>query len=231
MPALKKTPLQDLEATRVKLIEAGAVVFAERGFQNATVRDICHRAGANIAAVNYHFGDKLGLYSEILKWSACQSVQAEITAAMQAGDTPEQTLRSFARAVLAKSLATGEVANHIKLMIQELADPSPGLDVVVETLIRPRYKLLSGVVSSLINRPATDKATRLCVHSFLGQVTHYVHAKAVISRVWPELSMTPDQLDEIANHIVRFTLAGFQAVSRQARVKTKTQRKKLVATK
>ena len=48
--------------TRQALIEAGGAVFAEQGFHDATVRDICARAGANIAAVHYHFGDKEALY-------------------------------------------------------------------------------------------------------------------------------------------------------------------------
>ncbi len=53
--------------TREKLVEAAAQVFAEVGFEAATVREICSRAGTNGAAVNYHFGDKLGLYTEVLK--------------------------------------------------------------------------------------------------------------------------------------------------------------------
>ena len=65
---MDNTTLQD--ETRHKLIEAAGEIFAEAGYQNATVREICARAGANVAAVNYHFGDKMGLYTELLKTAA-----------------------------------------------------------------------------------------------------------------------------------------------------------------
>ena len=58
--------------TRQRLIEAAGEVFAERGFRAATIRDIVERAGANIAAVNYHFGDKENLYVEALSASCHQ---------------------------------------------------------------------------------------------------------------------------------------------------------------
>ena len=49
----------DPEATQLKLLEAAGRVFAEKGFQKATVREIVKAAGLrNIAAVNYYFGDK-----------------------------------------------------------------------------------------------------------------------------------------------------------------------------
>src|ERR1035438_4000819 len=54
-------------STREKLIEAAGQVFAERGYHATTVREIVKRSGANIAAVNYHFGGKLGLYTEVLQ--------------------------------------------------------------------------------------------------------------------------------------------------------------------
>jgi AcrR family transcriptional regulator len=56
--ALPPTP----DPTREKLLEAAGQIFAEHGFQAATVREICSRAGANVAAINYYFGDKVELY-------------------------------------------------------------------------------------------------------------------------------------------------------------------------
>ena len=54
---------QDL--TKARLLEAAGEEFAEKGFELARVRAICERAGANLAAINYHFGDKEQLYVEV----------------------------------------------------------------------------------------------------------------------------------------------------------------------
>ncbi len=62
----RKTSRPDMKA---KLLEAAGQMFARGGFHAATVQEICERADANIAAVNYHFRDKLGLYREVLRFA------------------------------------------------------------------------------------------------------------------------------------------------------------------
>src|ERR1700722_14461691 len=86
---------KDGDDTRSRLLDAAAAIFAERGYQAATTREICVRARANAAAVNYHFGDKLGLYKAALKSviGRCQKSGVE-TYALSAM-APEQALRSF----------------------------------------------------------------------------------------------------------------------------------------
>ena len=67
IPVRRRHNRKSADLTRDKLIEAAGSVFAERGYRAATIREICRRAGANVAAVNYTFGDKMGLYTEVLR--------------------------------------------------------------------------------------------------------------------------------------------------------------------
>lgn len=50
---------------RETLIEAGLTLFGTRGYEGVSVREICDAASMNIAAINYHFGGKEGLYRAV----------------------------------------------------------------------------------------------------------------------------------------------------------------------
>src|ERR1700676_2168363 len=89
-PALKRTKRRRPDLTRDKLIEAAGYVFAERGYRAATIREISRRAGANVAAVNYTFGDKMGLYTEVLRHSVRAAQTAAMSAALDTGLSPEK---------------------------------------------------------------------------------------------------------------------------------------------
>jgi AcrR family transcriptional regulator len=54
-------------ATKGSVLAAAERLFAVRGFQNVSVRDITAEAGVNLASVNYHFGSKDGLLFEIFR--------------------------------------------------------------------------------------------------------------------------------------------------------------------
>ena len=65
----------DAQKTRLRLLEAASEVFGKKGFWSATHEDICTKAGANTAAINYHFGSKENLYIEAWKYTFEQSMK------------------------------------------------------------------------------------------------------------------------------------------------------------
>jgi AcrR family transcriptional regulator len=201
------------DATRARLLKAAVEVFAERGYENSTIRDICSRAGANVALIHYHFGDKLELYTEVLRFSlTCGSPQAPMIPASE----PEEALRQVIRAMVEKVLQTGDQANlRYRLMLHEFAQPSTATSRVVQELMRPMYDRLRDIVGELLGLPAGHERTRLCVHSVIGQIAYYARSAPMLRTLWPEMKMNGAQRELVADHIAEFSLAYLRDHQRQ----------------
>src|SRR5580693_204500 len=144
-------------ATRQHLLEAAGQVFADVGYRAATVREICERAGANISAVNYHFGDKEQLYRAVLQetyQTAIKKYPADY--GLRANATAEERLRAFVHSLLLRIFSEGPSARHGKLMAREMMEPTGALDAVVREDIRPMSALLVSIVSELLGAGADD---------------------------------------------------------------------------
>ncbi len=195
--------------TRIRLLEAARDVFAESGYYDATVRDICTRAGVNVAAVNYYFGDKLELYTEVLRQSIPALESEAVRGLLDQDAPPEEVLRQVIRLMVRMSCGIHIQASGAqrRLMARELAQPTPALLRILEELTRPIYDRLRALVGKIIGLDRDHVQTRLCTHSIIGQVVHYSHEAPVLAQLWPELKMTPEQIEEIADHITDFSLA------------------------
>ena len=195
-------------ATRGALLHAAADVFAEVGFRGATVRDICRRAGANVAAVSYHFGDKAGLYSEVL---AEQSRLAQSRYPVPTGDDdPAAQLGGFIRSFLQRVLSPELHARHGRIMAREMVEPTAALDRLVAEAIRPQSEMLRGIVSALLGSAADPATVRLCGMSVVGQILFYCHCRPVIDRLFPGAELDATGLDRLSTHITAFSLAGIR---------------------
>ena len=194
--------------TRTKLLDAAGQVFAESGFQAATVREICARAGVNIALVNYHFGDKLELYTEVLRHSVGASGNGIINKAIGSAAPPEAAFRELIHAMLLRVCRADRPGWHFRLMMHEFAQPTPAMASVIDETMRPVYDRFRELIAMMLDLPPDHDTVRLSTHSVIAQVVHYAHARHVISRVWPELELNPERIAQIAAHITKFSLAG-----------------------
>lgn len=200
--------------TRERLLNAAAQLFAARGFRDVTIREICGEAGANVAAVNYHFGDKVGLYRDVLG-KAIETMRSTTEAARQAGagGTPEQRLRAYIRVFLRRVAGGGRDHWIHQLMARELADPTEALDLITEQVIRPRLAYLGDIVAQMLDRPAGDEGVLACVLSIQSQC-HAAMPSPIARRLFPVGPTGPKALDRLADHIADFSLGGIRATSR-----------------
>jgi AcrR family transcriptional regulator len=196
--------------TRARLLTAATRLFAARGFKKVTVREICREARANVAAVNYHFGDKLGLYREVLA-TAIETMRGTTDAARAAGADggPEEKLRIYIRVFLQRVVGAHDSWIH-QLMAQEMADPTPVLDLVTDQVIRPRLAYVGEILSEILGRPVEDHQVQHCVLSVQAQC-HMAMANPISRRLVPDLHDAAT-LDTLADHIADFSLGGIRAL-------------------
>lgn len=232
--------------TTQRLLDAAGEVFVERGFRQATVREICARAGANVAAVSYHFGDKQGLYRAAIEHAYSCSMRgpgltgpgpgpgAAAAAGMPAGGPhagadatladaarAEAAFRQFIREFLGRVLAHGRPAWHTHLVTREMIEPADesALESVVRNGIRPNHWRLRAIIAALTGRRAEDPAVRDAAFSIAGQVLYFHFARHVHARLAPEHVLDAHEIHRLAGHIADFSLAGLRAVAGDARAR------------
>jgi AcrR family transcriptional regulator len=208
------------DVTRDKLIESAGEVFAEVGFNNATIREICYRAGANVAAVNYYFRDKLGLYKEVL--ASCLVTQQAAALSGNSAHTPDPktVLKMLICGWFERNHASDRPGRLARIMAHEMANPTPALDSITESM-RANYQRFRATVGKLIGHSPDDPRTRMCVHSIVGQILHYSQARPTLERLWPGLNLEdPEWRRAIATHIVNFSLAAMEYIAQQGVVRS-----------
>jgi len=200
-------------ATERRLLEAAAVVFADRGFEHATVREVCRRAGANVAAVNYHFQSKENLYLETIRAAMrlCHGAETAefVEFAARPGLSREERLLGLVRR-FAMNLLGEHPEWHTRLIFQEMSRPTHATDVIVEEFLSPRFRAMREAVAAFLPG-ASDETLALHVMSLTGQVVYHRIAAPVALRLLERDAYDPAFVARVADHIAGFTLAALSS--------------------
>ncbi len=195
-----------LDATKTRLLEAAGEEFAEKGFAGATIRSICKRAEANVAAVNYYFGDKEQLYTQAVIEAHRCGVPAWSESEIEEGPPAEQ-LRLFIHHFLSGVLAINRESSwQHALMLREMIRPTSASATLVREVIRPKFERLKAIIRRL--RPDVDeRRSNAIAFSVIGQCLQYR-----VGRMVGERLIGPDRFEELdlnylTEHISQFTLA------------------------
>jgi AcrR family transcriptional regulator len=207
MEATTSTPAE----TRQRLIDAAGEIFAEQGRSAARVRDICERAGANIAAVNYHFRDKDSLYLECVRHARAYLRKQFPMDEAASGQWPaEQRLRAYVRTFLLRFLDAAGPQWHGKLLTREMFEPTGALDEAIEDTIRPQAELLTSIVEELAEHKLSRREARLCAESVTAQCLFYRDARSILLKLTPGREIGGEAVACLTQHITRFSLGAIR---------------------
>lgn len=207
-------------SARERIIDAATDIFGTHGFKAATTRAIANLAGVNVAAVNYYFGDKQGLYGEVIEtiFSKGFSRYPSILPEQPATVTPEERLFQFVRGTVYRLVSPdgwGGIAGSARLVVKEMLEPTEAFNKVLDRYIRPHKDVLVDILYEIVGRKVPEKTIHLCAMSILGQCVYYAAGSNIIVRIAPENLPEEGQIDEIVAHVHRFSLGGLERIRQE----------------
>lgn len=201
----------DGDATRASILEAAGRLFAERGYAEATSKAICERAGVNMAAVNYHFGSREGLYLAVLEDVHRRVVSIDFLRGLSGnGADPREQLQAFFDELLRRILDDGNWP--IRVWAREVLAPSPVFDRVLREQAQPKFELVSGIVARITGCRRNDpRLPRLVLSVIAPCLTMLVVDRRAATPIASLFAQSPKAL---AAHFCAFALAGLDAAGR-----------------
>lgn len=187
------------ENTRKRVLEAATELFATKGYNRTSIREICQLAEANVAAVHYHFNDKASLYREVAKPAAHLTNVPE--ALRKADTTLREALESFYRP-LATSIEDRSITPHVRMIwMREQIQPSHVLDQECADFFRPRHSALCHYLASYCKAEAVDDAIQQLALSLSGMaMILYVKldvARSIAPSLFEDDNATESTLDRL----------------------------------
>ena len=219
---MKPVRRQDRD-TQARLLKSACEVFAEKGYRDATIAEICERANANIAAANYYFRDKGTLYIEAWRLSFQRSLETYPADGNVSPDADvEERLRGRILSILWR-IADPE-SYEFDMLYKELVNPTGLLTEVIQETIEPIRRGLLNLMRELLGEKASDLQVQLCQMSIRSQCFDLIirgrrkqpaEARQQTFQSYPDLDVA-----KLADHILRFSLAGIREIRRQVETET-----------
>jgi AcrR family transcriptional regulator len=161
-------------STKARILDAAEEVFAARGFQGASTREIAARAGVNISSLHYHWESKETLYFAVFR-----NIYDQITARLREALAPllehagkTDRMIDHAMDVLFEFFASNP--NVPKLLVRRLVE-NDETDVGIDRdVLKPAWDVFSGWLATFGRRPFSDAEARLFMLSTHSVVLVYL---------------------------------------------------------
>jgi AcrR family transcriptional regulator len=214
-----RKPRIDGQETRRQLLISACAVFADKGFRNATIAEICRKAKANTAAANYHFGNKETLYVECWRFAFARSLRIYPPDGGVPADAPvQERLRGRILAIMRR--VVDPRSHELDIVFKESANPTGLLSGVIQQALEPIFRGISLIIRELLGPEASEQQLLLCLMSIRAQCFGPLMRERR-RKLDKSLPLPPSQdpvmkdVETLADHVTRFSLAGIQAIHEQ----------------
>jgi TetR/AcrR family transcriptional regulator, regulator of cefoperazone and chloramphenicol sensitivity len=198
---------------RARLLEAAGEVFARKGFECATSREICLRAGVNLAAVNYHFGGVEALYIAALREAHTRTTWVDRLNLEGFDDLPAKEKLKAVLRYLVLQLTGPSDAWEMRLVYRELTIPTFAHEQFVTAIIEPRRVFMRAIIAEILDCPPDDPAVGRCMLSVMAPwMTLSVINRPTLHTFLPDLDAHCEGVERLVDHVERFVLAGIDAI-------------------
>lgn len=201
-----------------RLLAAASDLFAEKGYRDSTIAEICKRATANISSVSYYFGSKEAIYREAWRHSFARTIEAHPPdGGVSAEAPPEERLRGHIRAIMAR--IADENNRDFIISQMEMTNPTGLLQEVMASELTPLRKKTEGLVRELLGPFPLDLHVHFCEITIVSMCINPMLMKRVKHGIDDSngFSRAMDDMDSFADHVVKFALAGLTAIRTQAK--------------
>ena len=209
----------DRQRTELQLLEAAGQVFAEKGYERTTAREVCERAGTNTAAVNYYFGGIEGLQAAVIEEARNRLFSVDAISAALAGKNDPKVKLEAVLAVVVRAL-TGPLSSSwvLRVLGREMVAPSPSMADMKDKVILPRARLLRQFIGELMKLPEDHPAVAHGCISLMAPICMMIVAdRGHLGRALPALGLEPDDAAPLARYMFHYAVAGLEAIAREAR--------------
>lgn len=189
-PAYRRAKQDRGAETRARLVEAALDVFGHQGFEGATTREIARAAGANLAAIVYHFGSKEALYTAVAEHVVAQvsgRIAQPFAMVVQRIDTlgpaeAREALRTLVSTFIDSFIGGGEeAARWARFVVREQLDPTPAFDIIYAFMGR-MHEVATKLVAIATGSDPDSTETKLRAFTFIGQGMIFRIAQELVLR-------------------------------------------------
>lgn len=212
MSKVPRGPRTDGEATRARILEAAGETFAATGYAETTSKEIALLAGVDLASINYHFGNRNGLYQAVLIEAHSRLVnladlqqlaRSELSGAAKLGVLLDQ---------LVQRATGGRQGWHLRVLAREILAPSSHIQVLYHAALQPKLSIVEDIVGDITGIPHGDPALARCLLSVAAPCLMLLIGQRGVPGPLQEVLQMPHQA--ISSHLHRFALAGLEAIGR-----------------